>query len=114
MFFEAISAAQKSEEKHSRLVVQERGGNRNFFWKEIRMVENYNFLDTNLKLFEYIRMVLQWFLNDTEVYRLVPGAPREFRRLVFNQMTVSVDLQSSKVRRYPYMLTYQHTVCTYH
>ncbi len=39
----------------------------------------------------------QWFLNDTEIYRLVPGAPRELRRLVFNQKTVSVDLQSSKV-----------------
>jgi hypothetical protein len=42
--------------------------------------------------------LVQWFLNETEIYRLVPGAPREFRRLVFNQETVSVDLQSSKVK----------------
>ena len=41
--------------------------------------------------------MFQWFHNDEEVYRFVPGARRELQRLVFNQESVSIDLESSKV-----------------
>ena len=51
----------------------------------------YEHLDTdNIVLF-------QWFHNDEEVYRFVPGARRELQRLVFNQESVMIDLESSKV-----------------
>jgi len=40
---------------------------------------------------------LKWFMNDVEIYRLVPDTQRELRRMAFNQQNVKVDLQSSKV-----------------
>ena len=46
-----------------------------------------------------IFLLLQWFRNGEEIYRLVPGAKRELRRLVFNTHTVKIDIESSKVRR---------------
>ena len=41
--------------------------------------------------------LFQWFHNDEEVYRFVPGARRELQRLVFNPESVRIDLESSKV-----------------
>jgi len=40
---------------------------------------------------------LKWFLADEEVYRLVPGAARHLRRLVFHTETVTIDLENSKL-----------------
>merc|ERR550519_2823036 len=40
---------------------------------------------------------LKWFRNGEEIYRLVPGAKRELRRLVFNTHTVKIDIESSKM-----------------
>ena len=41
---------------------------------------------------------LQWFLNDEEVYRLVPEAKRKLQRMVFNQDRLRIDIESSKVK----------------
>ena len=41
--------------------------------------------------------ILQWFLNEEEVYRLVPGARRQLQRMVFNTGKLRIDIESSKV-----------------
>ena len=45
-----------------------------------------------------IGLLLQWFRNGEEIYRLVPEARWELRRMVFNPATVKIDIESSKVR----------------
>lgn len=40
---------------------------------------------------------LKWFRNGEEIYRLVPEAKRELKRLVFNTGTVKIDIESSKM-----------------
>jgi len=40
---------------------------------------------------------LQWFLDDQEIYRLVPGASRSLRRMLFNKHLIRIDLESSKL-----------------
>jgi len=40
---------------------------------------------------------LKWFLNDEEVYRLVPEAKRKLQRMVFNQDRLRIDIESSKM-----------------
>ena len=40
---------------------------------------------------------LQWFLEDREIYRFVPGAARRRQRMLFHTEEVTVDLESSKL-----------------
>jgi len=40
---------------------------------------------------------LKWFLNEEEVYRLVPEAKRQLQRMVFSTEKLRIDIESSKM-----------------